>query len=300
MIVVAGGEARVREAVAGAAAEAGTESRGLPNGASPEPGAGETIVDLGLPPREWPAGEALVRAEARRAAALAAAASTGSRAVRLSVLGAAGDARTPLQRAQHAAEQAWRGSAAPVVVLRAGILLGDCGLAAGLRRVAEASKVVLLPGIWRSRLEPLLVDDLGRYCVEAATAAGPFDDAYDLGCGEILSGGLLAKGIAENLGLDRWVWSVPGVFRGATARALASPGFPAPAARHWLDALTPGLLPRGVAAWKAFAVQPVDLRQAMAAGVGMKYALRTGKGRFGSWKAPERKGILGQGQRRRR
>lgn len=300
MIVVAGGEPRVRDAVAAAAEEAGAEARALPDGAPPGLRPGESVVDLGLPPRDWPAGEALVLAESDRAAALATAADAGRRAVRVSVLGAGADARSPLQRAQHAAEEAWRAGGAPVVVLRAGILLGDCGLASGIRRVVEASKVVPLPGVWQSRLEPLLVDDLGRYCVEAATADGPFEEAYDLGCGELLTGGLLARGIADNLGLSRWVWAVPGLFRGAMAGALATPAFPASAARHWLEALAGGLLPRGVGVWKAFRVQPVDLRLAMAHGVGMKYGLRAGKERFGSWKAPERKGILGQGPRRRR
>jgi len=173
-------------------------------------------------------------------------------------------------------------------------------LAGGLRRVVEASKIVMLPGVWKSKLEPLLVDDLGRYCVEAAVTEEPLDGAYDLGCGELLTGGLLTRGIADNLGVSRWVWSVPALFRGAMARALAGPAFPAAAARHWLDALAGGLLPRGVGAWKAFRVQPVELRTAMAYGVGMKYGLRSAKGRFGAWRAPERKGILGHKVERRR
>lgn len=301
MIVVVGGEARVREAVADAAREAGREARLVPEAGAPELHAGETVVDLGLPPRDWPAGEALVAAEAERARAVAGAAGTGGRAVRVSVLGAEAGAGTPLQRAQHEAEEAWRASAARAVVLRAGILLGDCGLAAGLRRVVERSKIVPLPGVCDARLEPLLVDDLARYCVEAATAESRFDHAYDLGCGEILTGGLLARGLADNLGVGRWVWALPGFLRGAMAGALSTPELPPSAVRHWLLALSGGMLPRGVGAWKAFQVRPLDLRTAMAFGVGMRYPLRNaGKGRFGAWSAPERKGVLWSRGRRRR
>jgi uncharacterized protein YbjT (DUF2867 family) len=300
MIVVAGGEPRVREAVLAAAEEAETPARALPEGASPELTGEDALVDLGLPPAQCPAGDALAAAEAQRAAALAAATGAPRRVVRVSVIGAGAGARTPLQRAQHAAEEAWRHGPATVTVLRPGILLGDCGLAGGLRRVVEASKIVPLPGVWRAKLEPLLVDDLGRYCVDAAVAEEPKEGAFDLGCGELLTGGLLARGIADNLGVSRWVWSVPGLFRGAVVGGFAGPAFPAAAVRHWLDALAGGLLPGGVGAWKAFRVQPVDLRLAMAYGVGMKYGLRSAKGRFGAWKAPERKGILGQKVHRRR
>lgn len=300
MIAIVGGESRTRQAVTEAAAESGREATVASDASLSGLGRDDALVDLGLPADEWPAGRALVEAEADRARRLAEAVPAGARVVRVSVIGAAASARSPLQVAQHAAETAWRERGHGAVALRVGILLGDCGLAAGFRRGVERSRIVPLPGVWMSKLEPLLVDDLGRYCVEAAVAEGPFDDAYDLGCGEILTGGLLAKGIAENLGVGRWVWAVPAALRGALAGLFAAPGLPAVAVRHWLEALAGGLLPRGVGAWTAFQVRPVELREAMAYGVGMKYAMRRpGKERFGAWKAPERKGILGQRPRRR-
>jgi uncharacterized protein YbjT (DUF2867 family) len=300
VIRVVGGETALRDAVIRASGEAEVEARAVPPGGKPAPAAGDVLVDLGLPPRDWPAGD-LAAAEAARVAELAAGLPDGVRVVRASMLGAAPDARSELQRAHGAAEEAWRG-VADVVALRAGLLLGT-GLAGALKRLVERSFVVPVAGIASARLEPLLADDFARYCVEAAAAAGPLDDFYELGCGEILTGELLAKGLADNLGVRRWVVPLPRLLQPVAVGLLAGPELPARAVRRTLDAAARGLLPRRMTAWDAFAVRPVDLRMALAAATGARYPLRRRDDRrFGSWQAPERKGILWtkSGGRRRR
>ena len=126
------------------------------------PGSGERVIDLGLPPSDWPTGDALEEAQRARAAELARGVPEGTRVVVASLLGAAPEARSPWQRAAAAAEAAWRDGGAEPVALRAGILLGDCGLTAGFRRAVEAGKVAIVPGVARSKLEPLLLEDFAR------------------------------------------------------------------------------------------------------------------------------------------
>ena len=173
------------------------------------------------------------------------------------------------------------------------MLLGDCGLVGVLRRAIESLPVVAVAGISQSKLEPLALTDFARYCVEAASAPGPFGDVYDLGCGEILTGGLLTRGLADNLGVSRWILPAPGWLRGPAARILGSGDFPAVAVDCALEALASGLLPRRMSAWEDFEVQPMELRDALARAVGMIYPLRQQKeGRFANWRSPGKKGIL--------
>jgi uncharacterized protein YbjT (DUF2867 family) len=263
-------------------------------------GPDEALVDLGLPPREWPAGDALVTAERDRAAAIATTVGDGRRVVRISILGAAADAAVPLLAAQAAAEETLRSSAADVVALRVGLVLGDCGLSVGLRDAMGRMPILPLPAVERARLEPLALADLGRYAIAAAVGAGPFAERYELGCGEVFTGGLYARGLADNLGVRRLVLSSVLFPARLVAPLYASPDFPVNAVVHQLEALRRGLRPKGVGAWEDFDIRPVELRIAMAAAAGMTIPLRSGgEGRFSTWKKPEKKGILWTKPRRR-
>ena len=71
--------------------------------------------------------------------------------------------------------------------------------------------------------------------------------------------------------------------------------WPKAAVARWLEAVTEGLLPRRMTAWEHFAVKPIDLRLSIAAAAGMAIPMRSaveGEGSFGTWKKPEKKGIL--------
>ncbi|NNE42816.1 MAG: hypothetical protein HKN12_01280, partial [Gemmatimonadetes bacterium] len=180
------------------------------------------------------------------------------------------------------------------VVLRAGLLVGGPGMFRGLMRMVRGSFVVVVPGFGRARLEPLHVDDLARYCVEAADRPD-LAGRFDLSCGEMLSGELMARSIAEHLGLRRWILGAPAAAAGPLSGAMTSEGFPAAAVLHWMAALRGGLLPTTSDAGTDFSFQPLDLRQCMASATGIDYPLHSRrKSRFGAWKAPERRGILGK------
>jgi uncharacterized protein YbjT (DUF2867 family) len=298
-IWVIGGDPALADAVTEAAAERPVRRLDLEAGEEVRPG--DAVIDLGLAPDEVPPGDALPAAERSRCEALVSRVPAGVRIVRGSVLGAAADAPASLQRASAAAEEALASAGHDVVRLRTGILLGSGGLVGALRGTIERSPVIPFPAIGRVKFEPLAAEDLARYCIEAATAAGPLDPVYDLGCGEILTAGLLVKGLAENLGLRRWIVPVPGMPVSAFAPLYATSEFPRPAVAHWLETLRRGLLPRRVNAWKHFSVEPIELRFALAQATGMMIPLRKrGEGRFAAWKKPEKKGILWTKRKERR
>lgn len=301
---ILGGEEGVAAAVEEAAAErresgaaggdAGAIEPRVPQRASdltvrPEPG--DAVVDLGLPAVEWD--QALEAREAERATRLGPLIDPEIPWVRMSLLGAAPDANSVLPRAQAAAEAALSGRDS-AVILRVGILLGDCGLSAGFRAAVERGWVIPVPGIERARFEPLALADFARFCVQASESASRLDDRYDLGCGEILSGDLFVAEIAENLGLSRWRIPVPGFLIPWMAPLLARPNCPAAAVRIWLDSLRGGLLPRRMTPRDHFDVPVTSLRQAMADSVGMLLPPRrtAQQGKFTNWQAPKKKGIL--------
>jgi hypothetical protein len=298
MIRIFGGESAVRKAVLAAAQEAEVPVATETGAASGE----ETWIDLGLPPDDWPAGDALVEAEREHVARIAGRGdgreSGGRAVVRVSWFRAAEDAAAPLLRAAAAAEAAWRSKGLRV---RHGVLVGDAGFGSAVRRRVSTSFMVPVPGVHDARLEPLLVADLGRYCVEAAARGTGLADEYDLTCGEMLSGGLLARSFAEHLDLRRWVVPAPAWLESVVAGGYATATFPATAVRHALRALRGDLLPRNSRASTEFSFEPADLREAMAAASGRLYPTRRSRReKFGSWRAPERRGMLGaKGPRRR-
>lgn len=288
----------VRDAVSAAVREAEAEPVACDrSGLAPEPG--DAVCDLGLAPREWssrpgPAEVERVRDLVRRVPA-------GVRVVRVSVLGADAASRVPLKAAQGTAEEALRSGGADVVVMRVGIVLGPCGLTGALHRFVQRSPLVLAAGIQRSRFEPLALADLASYLVLAATTTEPLDDVYDLGCGEMLTGGLFLTALADNLGLSRWKVPVPLAPGAAVTARFGDEEFPAPAVQLWLGALASGLLPRRMNAWERFPLRPIPMDVALANAVGMEIPLRRRQdddgGRFG-WKPPRKKGVLGLGSRR--
>jgi len=190
-------------------------------------------------------------------------------------------------------EEVLRAGDVPTVTLRAGMLLGNCGLTAVLRRCVERSRLVPVPGIDRARLEPLSLGDFADYCVHVATAADVPESVYELGGGELLTGGLLVSGLADNLGLSRWCVPVPRAAWRLTAVLGADGERPAAAVGLWLEMLAGGALPRGTKAWEHFPLRPTPLREALADAAGMILPVRRrGEGRFENWRAPEKKGIL--------
>jgi uncharacterized protein YbjT (DUF2867 family) len=298
---IVGGERAVAEAVAEAARGRGLEVAVAVEAELPDLQPSDALVDLGLPPRDWPAGEALVAAERARAEILASRGAAGFRVVRRSVLGAAVEARTTIQRAQAAAEIALRERAPSTVALRVGALFGSCGLALAFRVATQRSRLVAVPWIGSAKFEPLGLADFAAYCAEAVTAPRELRDYYDLACGEMLTGALFAQGLAENLGVRRWIVALPRAFVGLAAAWLATDEYPAAAVRHGLECVADGrLLPRRLSAWDDFETRPSDLRSCLAAAAGMNIPMRRSEGkRFPSWKAPEKKGLLGKNVPRR-
>jgi len=275
-IHVAGGETELVAAIERSAEAAGRRVRSGCRAAS-ELAAGDAILDLGAAADDAPAGE--------RERALAAGARPGTRVVRLSLLGAAPDAPARRQRADAAAEEAWRSTGLDVVALRHGIVFGPLGLHAAWQRVLRRSPLAPVPG-FDSRLEPLLLEDLAEYCVQAADPARALDPVYDLGCGDVVTHGFFVRSLARELGLSRLVVPVPGFVRNGVAPLLAGPEFPGAAARDMLEALARHLLPHRMNAWDHFDVRPADAEETLTRSVGRRYAAapRRPEEPFSAWK----------------
>jgi uncharacterized protein YbjT (DUF2867 family) len=292
-IWILGGEPGVADAVERSAASAGLAvcREGQPG--EPAPIAGDAVIDLGLVPARAIAEVSLAEQERRRAEEWAARLPADMRVVRASAFGARPDAPTRLQRAHGAAEDVYRSAEVELVALRVGLLLGPVGLAACLRRAVERSVVIPLPGLSRAKFEPVALEDFALYCVRAATATEALDDAYDLSCGEVVTGELLVRLLVDTLGHRRWILSLPGFARPSVARLFGRPSYPARFVLRDLEVMGRGLLPLRLNAWKHLAVEPRSLREGLALAAGMAAPLRKkGEGRYGAWHAPEKKGIL--------
>lgn len=248
------------------------------------------LVDLGLPPDEWAAAADPVAAEASRAEELVARYAGVGRTVRVSSLGAAAESPSRFKRAAAAAEAVYGDRA---VILRVGLLLGEFGLCEAIRRKVEKWPVFPVPSLALARLEPLDSRDLAAYCLAAATTDAGLEARYDLGCGEMLTGELVVRHMADNLGVNRLLLPVPPFLRGAVAAWLQTEDAPAVWIQDCLVAMQ-GWLPRSMKAYEHFSVQPFDLREGFARASGMHIPLRDrdeGNERF-QWKSPKRRGVL--------
>ena len=108
----------------------------------------------------------------------------------------------------------------------------------------------------------------------------PSTDLFDVATllVQMLTGELVIRHMADNLGVNRLLLPVPPFFRGAVAGWLRTEDAPATWIQDCLVAMQ-GWLPRSMKEYEDFEVQPFDLREGFARASGMHIPLRDRDGR---------------------
>ena len=141
------------------------------------------------------------------------------RVVHVSVVNASPDAETPYVRAKAALESVVRSSGLEWVIVRPTLTYGPGdilinNLAWALRRFP----VYGLPGLGRSTVQPVHVDDVARICVEAAD--GPSGRILDAAGPETLTYRQLVDLVRDAIGSRSIVLPMPGPIVLATAKVI--------------------------------------------------------------------------------
>jgi tryptophan-rich sensory protein/uncharacterized protein YbjT (DUF2867 family) len=117
-------------------------------------------------------------------------------------------------------------SGVPTVELRASVILGAGSLPFDMaRRLVERLPVMVTPRWVRTPAQPIAIDDVVAYLVEALDADLPEGGIFEIGGAKPVTYGEVMREIARQRGLRRWMIAVP----------VLSPGL----SRRWLSLVTP-------------------------------------------------------------
>jgi uncharacterized protein YbjT (DUF2867 family) len=175
-----------------------------------------------------------VRAEEESAHNVAAAAEKAGvrRIVYLSGLHPTGELSRHL-RSRNTVGEILMASSVETVVLQAGIVVGSGSASFEMiRHLTDRLPVMTTPKWVRNKIQPIFIDDVLHYLVEAADAPLPESRTFDVGCPDVLEYGDAMQIYAEEAGLRRRV---------IVALPLLTPSI----ASWWVGLVTP--IPSGLA-----------------------------------------------------
>jgi NADH dehydrogenase len=142
------------------------------------------------------------------------------RFVHMSALGVSEQTKdlVPYYRAKWETEKTVQGSAMPYVILRPSFVFGsDGGILPTFRKLAKLTPVTPIAGSGRQRLQPIWVDDVAAYFVQALELQAAANRTFELGGPDIVSWNELWARLKLALGLRRPSVHVPMVLMRANA-----------------------------------------------------------------------------------
>ena len=204
------------------------------------------------------------REAARNFGAVARAAGV-ARIVYLGGLGSPGAELSPHLRSRHETGDVLRESGVSVTEFRAGIVLGSGSLSFELiRALVERLPVMVCPRWVRTRTQPIAIEDLVAYLVEALDLPDTADRVLEIGGGEPVSYREIMLEYARQRGLRRWLISVPlltpwlsSLWLGLTSPVYARVG------RKLIESLKNPTVVRDTTARELFRVDPMPMPMAI-------------------------------------
>jgi uncharacterized protein YbjT (DUF2867 family) len=212
------------------------------------------------------AGDSYAEDDRRGATAFAAAARDAGvrRMVYLGGLGG-GEGLSPHLESRQEVGRILRDSGVPTVEFRASIVLGSGSLSYELiRALVEKLPVMVTPRWVRTRTQPIGIEDLVAYLVEALDHPTPESVVYEIGGPEQVSYGELMREYARLRGLRRVMIQVPVLTPRLSSLwlALVSPVY-ARVGRELIVGLRNETVVRDDRALRVFRVRPGNVRQAL-------------------------------------
>ncbi|MBW2541678.1 MAG: SDR family oxidoreductase [Deltaproteobacteria bacterium] len=205
----------------------------------------------------------------RQAALNFGAAARAAGVARIIYLGGLADESQPLSphlRSRIEVGQLLRESGVPVIEFRASIVIGSGSLSFEMIRSLVEHLPVLVTPRWVSMpAQPIGIDDLLAYLLEAAEADPASSPVYEIGGSDQMSYGDLMREYAHQRGLRRLMLPVPVLTPGLSSLWL---GFVTPLyariGRKLIDSIRHSTTVRDTSAREVFSVVPSDIRTAMA------------------------------------
>jgi uncharacterized protein YbjT (DUF2867 family) len=188
------------------------------------------------------------------------------RIVYLGGLGDGSDRLSPHLRSRHEVGEVLRAAGVPVIELRASIVIGAGSLSFEMvRALVERLPVMVTPRWVDTPAQPIAIDDLLAYLLEALELPGTEGRVFEIGGREVVSYGGIMREYARQRGLRRWMLRVPVLTPRLSSLwlGLVTPLY-ARVGRKLVDSMRHATVVRDDAALRAFAVRPMDLAEAVA------------------------------------
>lgn len=188
---------------------------------------------------------------------------------RIVYLGGLGDAHAELSphlRSRHEVGEVLRASGVPTIELRASIVIGAGSLSFEMvRALVERLPVMVTPRWVDTSAQPIAIDDLLAYLLEALELPGAESRVFEIGGREVVSYGGIMREYARQRGLRRWMLRVPVLTPRLSSLwlGLVTPLY-ARVGRKLVDSMRHATVVRDDAALRAFTVRPVGLAEAVA------------------------------------
>lgn len=188
------------------------------------------------------------------------------RIIYLGGLGSPGEQLSAHLRSRHETGEILRESGIPVVEFRAGIVLGSGSLSFDLiRALVERLPIMVCPRWVRTPTQPIAIEDLVAYLVEALDLAPGGERIFEIGGGEPVSYRDIMLEYARQRGLRRWLIPVPllsprlsSLWLGLTSPVYARVG------RKLIESLKNPTTVSDSTARQVFRVEPMPMPQAIA------------------------------------
>ena len=188
---------------------------------------------------------------------------------RIVYLGGLADERGPLSphlRSRLEVGRVLRASGVPVIELRASIVIGSGSLSFEMiRSIVEHLPVLVTPRWVSMKAQPIGIDDLLAYLLAAIELPRPDGGVFEIGGADRLSYGDLMREYARQRGLRRFMIPVPVLSPRLSSYwlGLVTPVY-ARIGRKLIDSIRHSSVVRNDSARRAFGIQPMDIRTAIA------------------------------------
>ena len=188
-----------------------------------------------------------------------------ARIIYLGGLGSSGSGLSPHLRSRHETGDVLRESGVPVVEFRAGIVLGSGSLSFELMRaLVERLPVMVCPRWVRTRTQPIAIEDLVSYLVQALDLPSGAEQIFEIGGGDPVSYRDIMLEYARQRGLRRWLIPVPlltpwlsSLWLGLTSPVYARVG------RKLIESLRNPTVVSDTTARSVFSVDPMPMPRAI-------------------------------------
>lgn len=188
---------------------------------------------------------------------------------RIIYLGGLGDDNdpklSPHLRSRHEVGEILRNSGVETIEFRASLVIGSGSLSFDLvKSLTDRLPVMLCPRWLTTPTQPIAIDDLLAYLLEARTLPPGPSRIYEIGGSDVVTYGKIIEEYAQQRHLRRWLISVPVLtpYLSSLWLALVTPAA-FDVGRHLIEGLKNPTIVRNTNASEAFSVRPMGIRHAI-------------------------------------